>query len=65
MLRQLDAKLAAKGVTVTLTDAAREQLLKWGFTKEYGAREMDRVIGNRLKPIRRMVQEKTDASISF
>ncbi len=49
-LRQLDAKLAAKGVTVTLTDAAREQLLKWGFTKEYGAREMDRVIGNRLKP---------------
>lgn len=50
-LRQLDARLAAKGVTVTLTDAAREQLLKWGFTKEYGAREMDRVIGNRLKPI--------------
>ena len=50
-LRQLDAKLAAKGVTVTLTDAAREQLLKWGFTKEYGAREMDRVIGNLLKPI--------------
>ena len=50
-LRQLDAKLAAKGVTVKLTDAAREQLLKWGFTKEYGAREMDRVIGNRLKPI--------------
>lgn len=50
-LRQLDAKLATKGVTVTLTDAAREQLLKWGFTKEYGAREMDRVIGNRLKPI--------------
>lgn len=50
-LCQLDAKLAAKGVTVTLTDAAREQLLKWGFTKEYGAREMDRVIGNRLKPI--------------
>ena len=50
-LRQLDAKLAAKGVTVTLTDAAREQLLKWGFTREYGAREMDRVIGNRLKPI--------------
>ena len=50
-LRQLDAKLAAKGVTVTLTDAVREQLLKWGFTKEYGAREMDRVIGNRLKPI--------------
>ena len=50
-LRQLDAKLAAKNVTLQLTDAAREQLLSWGFTKEYGAREMDRVIGNRLKPI--------------
>ena len=50
-LRQLDQKLATKNVTVTLTDAAHEQLLKWGFTKEYGAREMDRVIGNRLKPL--------------
>ena len=50
-LRQLDDKLAAKGVHVDMTDAAREQLLKWGFTKEYGAREMDRVIGNRLKPL--------------
>ena len=50
-LRLLDAKLAAKGVSVTLTDAAREKILEWGFTKEYGAREMDRVIGNRLKPI--------------
>ena len=50
-LRQLDAKLAAKGVSITLTDAAREKILEWGFTKEYGAREMDRVIGNRLKPI--------------
>ena len=38
-------------MSVDMTDAAREQLLKWGFTKEYGAREMDRVIGNRLKPI--------------
>ena len=50
-LRQLDAKLAAKNVTLKLTDATHEQLLSWGFTKEYGAREMDRVIGNRLKPI--------------
>ena len=50
-LRQLEDKLAAKNVSLELTDAAREQLLKWGFTKEYGAREMERVIGNRLKPI--------------
>lgn len=50
-LCQLDEKLAAKGVSLSLTDTAFEQMLKWGFTKEYGAREMDRVIGNRLKPL--------------
>ena len=50
-LRQLDEKLVAKGVSLSLTDTAFGQMLKWGFTKEYGAREMDRVIGNRLKPL--------------
>ena len=50
-LGQLEAKLTAKNVAVDMTDAAHEQLLKWGFTQEYGAREMDRVIGNRLKPL--------------
>ena len=48
---QLADKLSAKGVSIELTPQTREQLLKWGFTKEYGAREMDRVIGNRLKPV--------------
>lgn len=50
-LRQLEKKLAAKKVTLDLTPAALQQLLDWGFTKEYGAREMDRVINNRLKPL--------------
>lgn len=50
-LAQLADKLSAKGVSIELTSQTREQLLKWGFTKEYGAREMDRVIGNRLKPV--------------
>ncbi len=50
-LVQLADKLSAKGVSIELTPQVREQLLKWGFTKEYGAREMDRVIGNRLKPV--------------
>ena len=50
-LAQLAEKLSAKGVSIELTPQVREQLLKWGFTKEYGAREMDRVIGNRLKPV--------------
>lgn len=50
-LAQLADKLSAKGVSIELTPQTREHLLKWGFTKEYGAREMDRVIGNRLKPV--------------
>ena len=50
-LAQLADKLSAKGVSIELTPQAREHLLKWGFTKEYGAREMDRVIGNCLKPV--------------
>lgn len=50
-LGQLEEKLAARNVAIELTDAAKRQLLKWGFTKEYGAREMDRAIGNRLKPL--------------
>ena len=50
-LRELDAKLAAKQVTMTLTPEAFEHLLKEGFTAEYGAREMDRVIAQQLKPL--------------
>ena len=50
-LGELQAKLNAKQVTMTLTDEAFAQLLKEGFTREYGAREMDRVIGQRIKPL--------------
>ena len=50
-LRELDGKLAAKKVTMTLTEEAFEHLLKEGFIPEYGAREMDRVIFQRLKPL--------------
>jgi ATP-dependent Clp protease ATP-binding subunit ClpA len=50
-LRELDTKLEAKQVKMTLTDEAFELLLKEGFTAEYGAREMDRVIAQQLKPL--------------
>ena len=50
-LRELDDKLAAKQVAMTLTDRAFALLLDEGFTPEYGAREMDRVIARRLKPL--------------
>ncbi len=50
-LRELDAKLAAKQVKMTLTAEAFDHMLKEGFTAEYGAREMDRVIAQQLKPL--------------
>lgn len=40
----LKEKLKAKNVTITLSDEAKSFLLKKGFSKEYGAREMDRII---------------------
>ena len=36
---------------MTLTAEAFNHLLKEGFTAEYGAREMDRVIAQQLKPM--------------
>ena len=50
-LGELQEKLTAKKVEMTLTDEAFDYLLKEGFTKEYGAREMDRVITAKLKPL--------------
>ena len=54
-LRELQEMLTNKGVTLKLGDKAREQLLSEGYSQEYGAREMDRVIHNRLKS--RLVRE--------
>ena len=50
-LRDLDAKLAVKHVKLQLSPSAFDYLLGEGFTAEYGAREMDRVIAQRLKPL--------------
>jgi ATP-dependent Clp protease ATP-binding subunit ClpA len=50
-LGELQEKLTARQVQMTLTDEAFNYLLKEGFTKEYGAREMDRVITGKLKPL--------------
>ena len=50
-LRLLQDKLSARKVEMSLTDEAREYLLEKGFTREYGAREIDRVIANELKPM--------------
>ena len=50
-LRLLQEKLTARGVTMTLSSAARDLLLQQGFTRDHGAREMDRVIATQLKPL--------------
>ena len=50
-LGELQEKLTAKQVEMTLNDEAFDYLLNEGFTKEYGAREMDRVITGKLKPL--------------
>lgn len=50
-LSELEAKLQHRKVSFEMTDEAFSCLLKKGFTKEYGAREMDRVIARELKPL--------------
>ena len=50
-LRELEARLETKQVKMTLTTEAFDHLLREGFTAEYGAREMDRVIARQLKPL--------------
>ena len=47
----LQSLLTPRGVQLQLTDAAREWLLQRGFTREYGARELDRAIAAHLKPL--------------
>jgi len=54
-LRELQEMLNGKNVTLKLGKQAREQLLQEGYSQEYGAREMDRVIHKRLKS--RLVRE--------
>ena len=48
-LRELQAMLSPKKVTIKVNKDARALLLKEGFTAEYGARELDRVLHRELK----------------
>lgn len=50
-LNQLSERLKAKNVTMELSGEARAFLLEKGFTKQYGAREMDRVLQSNLNPL--------------
>ena len=50
-MRNLHQQLAAKRVTLKLDDDARDFLVNLGFSAEYGAREMDRVIHAHVKTL--------------
>ncbi|MDE6669473.1 MAG: AAA family ATPase [Muribaculaceae bacterium] len=50
-LGQLAERLAERKVSLQVDDTARQWLLREGVTREYGARELDRVIATRLKPL--------------
>lgn len=50
-LSELESRLRVKNVVMELSSEAFEYLLKVGFTPEYGARELERVIAQQLKPI--------------
>lgn len=50
-LGELKEKLSKRNVTMTMDDDAVDFLMGKGFTPEYGAREMHRVIARELKPL--------------
>jgi ATP-dependent Clp protease ATP-binding subunit ClpA len=50
-LNELFERLQAKNITLTLSDLAKKELLKKGFSSKYGAREIDRVLNSMLNPL--------------
>lgn len=50
-IRKLQERLDTKNIILDITDDAFEKLLKEGFTPEYGARELERVLNARVTPL--------------
>lgn len=50
-IRKLQERLDAKNIILDITEDAFEKLLKEGFTPEYGARELERVLNARVTPL--------------
>lgn len=50
-IKKLQERLDAKDITLDITEDAFEKLLKEGFTPEYGARELERVLNARVTPL--------------
>ncbi|MDO4326960.1 MAG: AAA family ATPase [bacterium] len=50
-LRELSEKLSRKQIAFSVTEDAMTYLLEKGISKEYGAREIERVISGEVKPL--------------
>jgi len=50
-LNELAERLKQKNVVLTFTKSAAEYVLEHGVSNEYGAREIERVINNEVKPL--------------
>ena len=50
-LGELAKQLAAKDIEFTADDSAKALIRKKGISREFGARETDRVLGNEVKPL--------------
>lgn len=50
-LDELSGKLTARKVELTVTERAADHVKRAGITREYGAREIDRVIDREVKPL--------------
>lgn len=50
-IRKLQTRLQARNVVLQISEEARQKLLKEGFSSEYGAREIERVLNARLNPL--------------
>ena len=47
--KELEKQLAAKGIALDVTDAARDRIAEEGYDPTYGARPLKRVIQQRLQ----------------
>jgi len=48
-IREFQEELAGKHVTLEVTDACREWLARKGYSQEFGAREVARLVSSRIK----------------
>ncbi len=56
MLREVSERLAERQITLSLTDAAKEELVKEGYDRVYGARPLRRTIERRVEnPLSRRI----------